>query len=118
MRLTKKRGRFGGSRSAAENCSFESRRQGLIIRQSVKTRVLSGGWATIALVTASVLLMSGTAAATMIPLGGGGVFNGGNLSVEVNGAGAGPGGPCINFFTTSPPHRHPKNTPLNSNHQI
>src|SRR5260370_23244877 len=98
MRLTKKRGRFGGSRSAAENCSFESRRQGLIIRQSVKTRVLGGGWATIALVTASVLLMSGTAAATMIPLGAGGLFSGGRPSVAVTGFAAGTGGPCINFL--------------------
>jgi hypothetical protein len=43
----------------------------------------------------------------MIPLGGGGIFNGGGLSVQVNGAGAGPGGPCINFFNGTSPDACP-----------
>jgi hypothetical protein len=77
----------------------------------MNTPVLGGGWAIIALVMASVLLMPGTGSATMIPLGGGGIFNGGGLSVQVNGAGAGMGGPCINFFTTPSPDGCPPSTP-------
>jgi hypothetical protein len=68
-------------------------------QQTVKTRVLSGGWATIALVTASVLLISDTATATMLNLTNGGMFNGGNYSVQVN-AGA---TACINFFNGNTP---------------
>lgn len=97
---------FGSSRK----CTCEWR-QSLIHRQDVQTRVPGGSLATIALVTASVLLMSGTAAANMIPLGGGGVFNGGNLSVQVNGAAAGPGGPCINFFNGAAPDACPPSSP-------
>ena len=68
MRLSHIAG-FRNSILAAQKC--EIRRQSLILRQSVKTRVLGGGWAIIALVMASILLMSGTAMASMIPLGGG-----------------------------------------------
>ena len=67
--------------------------------------------ATIAFVMALVLLTPGTASATMIPLGGGGIFNGGGLSVQVNGAAAGPGGPCINFYTGNVPDSCPPSTP-------
>jgi hypothetical protein len=108
MRLSHTAG-FRNSILAAREC--EIRRQSLILRQSVKTRVLGGGWAIIALVMASILLMSGTAMATMIPLGGGGEFNGGGLSVQVNGAGAGVGGPCINFFNGTSPDACPPSSP-------
>lgn len=107
MRLSQ----IAGFRNSTSNGLFIARRHSLSLQQSMKTRVFGAGLATIALVIAFVLLTSGTASAAMIPLGGGGIFNGGGLSVQVNGAGAGMGGPCINFFTTASPDGCPPSTP-------
>jgi hypothetical protein len=106
MRLSQ----IAGFRSSTLDSLF-TRRHSLSLQHSMKTRVFCGGLATIAFVVATILLTSGTASATMIPLGGGGIFNGGNLSVQVNGAGAGVGGPCINFYTTASPDGCPPSTP-------
>ncbi len=106
MRLSQ----IAGLRSSTLDNLF-TRRHSLSLQESMKTRIFCGGLATIAFVMATVLLTSGTASATMIPLGGGGIFNGGGLSVQVNGAGAGVGGPCINFFTTSSPDGCPPSSP-------
>jgi hypothetical protein len=97
---------FGNPRLAALKQSCEARRQNLMQQQSVKTQVFGGSLATIALVTASILLMSGPATAAMLNLTNGGMFNGGNFSVQVN-AGA---NACINFFNGNTPDTCPPNS--------
>lgn len=74
-----------------------------------KLRLMRGYAPVVTFLLASApLLITQTAGAIPIPLGWGGVFNGGSLSVQVTGPGnSGVGGPCINFYNGVSPDACP-----------
>lgn len=79
-----------------------------MIRQTLN-RKMNHARTMLALIIVAVVSLAvvGVASASAIPTAGGGILNGGNLSVEVNGAAAGAGGPCINFFNGNTPDACP-----------